>query len=876
MIEKLARKVAILFGRKRFRRDLDEEMAYHRAQAEQELVDGGMTPESARFAAMRQFGNATRLKEHSHEAVSFWFEHLWQDFRYAIRQLMRSPGFAAAVVGTLALGIGATTAIFTLVYATLLRSLPFPEADRIVRIHDVRLQGQSTGGLVGAARYYDLEARSKLFESTGFFIFDETTLIAGTQLPVSVRGTAINAGFWSIFGVQPMLGRTFNERDDQPNAPHVAVLSYKAWRQIFGGDPSVVGRQVTIEKISTMIVGVMPESFNVPNGIDLWRPAQFNPSQWNTYRGDGTRFLNMVARLKPGVTVAMAESDLKRIGAQLALEHPSTDGKWQFDTMSLRDDLYGQLRPALAALLIASGFLLLIACLNVANLLLTRATGRQREVALRRALGASAGRIRLQFLTESTVLALAGGCAGLALTWILVHAVASKLPGRLGAPGTVEMSWPVVWFAFAVSVASGIAFGLAPALRQKSGALMASLKQGERSLAGTAGGRVRNAFIAVQVGLSLVLLVGASLLAQSMWNLLKSPLGFAPDHVLTFRTVLPWNADAAAIRSFYGDVQRRIASLPGVDAVGQISALPTEDWHLRTTYDADWMPRSVHKDAVNVEVRAISGDYLPAIGTPLLAGRPLTGADASATATSVLVNRAFVREYGPNQNLIGRHLFSDDGPMEIVGVIGDVRGTAGSIAHETGPEMYFSADGQHPVTRRSFVVRTAVPPEQLIQAIREQVHGADPQQAISDVQTMDDRLDQSVAQPRVNMALMASFALIALLLACVGIYGVVAWSVAQRVQEIGVRMALGATRGQILRLFVRRTAWAALTGVAAGTCAALFLTRLLRSQLYGVAPDNPWIYSASILLLLFPLLIATVRPALRGASVNPVDALRAE
>ncbi|MGO9340769.1 MAG: ADOP family duplicated permease [Terracidiphilus sp.] len=870
------KKFRLLVTRKRFRSELDEEMAFHREQAEREFIAEGMSAEAARYAAMRQFGNSTRVKEKSHEVVGFRFELVWQDCRYAVRQMFRSPGFTAAVIGTLTLGIGATTAIFTLVYSTLLRSLPYSEADRIVRIHDVRLEGESTGGLVGASRFYDLASRNNSFESLGFFYFDDTTLIAGAQLPVSIRGAGTNAGFWNVYSVQPLLGRIYNERDDRPHAPAVAVLSYATWQQTFAGDPGVIGRQVTIEQRSTTIIGVMPKSFNVPNGIDLWRPAQFDASQWTTYRGDGSRFLNVVGRMRPGTSIASAQTDLQRIGEQLRSEHAGTDGVWQFQTISLREDLFGELRPALVILLTAAAFLLLIACFNVANLLLTRAATRQREVALRRALGASEGRIQLQFLTESTVTALAGGFAGLAFTFVLVRGVATKLPGRLGVPGTIVMNWPVVWFAFSLAVTAGLFFGLAPALQNRRAALNASLKQGERHLAGASGGRVRNAFIAVQVGLSLVLLVGASLLSESLWNLIKSPLGFIPDHVLTFRIVLPWNAAAATIRNFYGDVQRRIEALPGVTAAGQISALPTEDWHRRITYDADWMPRTAHRDAVNVEGRSISGDYLQAIGTQLLAGRTLTRADATAKVPPVLVNRAFVDLYARGLNVIGKQIVNDYGPMEIVGVVADVRGTTGSIAVAAGPEMYFSADGQYPDMRRSFIVRSVVPPEQLIQAIREQVHQVDPQQAIANVATMDDRLNLAVAQPRLNMALMAAFALIALLLACVGIYGVVAWSVVQRIQEIGVRMALGATRSQILLLFVRRAALATMIGLVAGTGMALMLTRLLRSQLYGVSPDNPWIYAASVLVLLFPVLFATVRPALHAASVNPVDALRSE
>ncbi|MGB6687592.1 MAG: ABC transporter permease [Terracidiphilus sp.] len=869
------KKLAVLLRRGRFRDELDEETAFHREQAEGDFISAGMKPEDARYAAARQFGNATRVHERTHETVGFAFEHVWQDCRYAARQLFRSPGFSASVMGTLMLGIGATTAIFTLVYATMMCSLPYPEADRTVRIHDVRLQGRSTGGLVSVPRFYDIQARATSFESVGFFFFEDATLIAGAEQPMSIRRAGTNAGFWRVYGARPLLGRGIDERDDRPNAPAVAVLSYRAWRQLFGGDPGVIGRQVTIEQKSTTIVGVMPREFNVPNGIDLWRAAQFNPGDWK-WRDEGTRFINVFARLKPGVPIGNAQSDLQRIGEQLKHEHADTDGMWQFGALSLRDDLYGDLRPALAVLTMASGFLLLIACINVSNLFLTRSTARQREMALRRALGASERRIQLQFLVESVLLSLAGGLAGLGLTYTLVRFVASRLPGRPGLPGAVAMNWPVVGLAFALAVGAGIVFGVAPAVRNRRRSLNASLKSGEPHLSGTDGGAVRSVLIAIQVGLSLVLLIAACLLTESLWNLVKSPLGFAPDHLLTFCINLPWSSDQSAIRSFFLNTQQRIESLPGVAAVGQIDALPTVDWHLRSNFDADWLPRVANHPAIGAEDRHIAGNYLAAMATPLLAGRAFTAQDQTLHTKSIIVNQELARQYLPGGDPIGRHLIVGNESFQIVGMIADVRGTAGSIAQAPGPEVYWPADADEGVVQRYFVVRSRVDPEVLIKSIQEQVHQVDSRQAISKVATMDDLLDKSVAQPRVNMALVAAFAVIALLLACVGIYGVVAWSVAQRVREIGVRMALGATRGQISVHFVRRAAKAAIVVAAAGTCAALLLTRLLRSQLYQVAPDNPLIYAASIFLLLLPVFVATLWPALHAASINPVDALRTE
>lgn len=875
---RFARRLEMFLRREKYRRELDEEMAFHREMVEREMVSDGVPEEEAGHAARRRFGNEVRLKEHSHEVVGFWFESVVQDFRFALRQFVKAPGFALAVMLTLALGIGATTATFTLVYSTMLKDLPYPDAGRIVRIMDVRVPGQSTGPLVGAPRFFDVRERSKSFESVGFFYFDFPTLIGGKDLPVAVHAVGANAGYWKVFSVQPLLGRTFDEQDDKPNVPDAIVLSYAAWQQRFGSDPSVIGRQVTLDQKAATIVGVLPQGFRGPGGSELWHPAHFDPATWGSYRGDGLRFINVFGRMKPGTTLKMAQDDLKRIGDQLQREHPATDGMWQFGVRALREDIFGELRPAIVVLFLASGFLLLVGCVNVANLLLSRATAREREVALRRALGASETRIRLQFFIESTLLALTGGGMGLAATFFLVHGVARKLPGRLGAPGTIAMQWPVAWFAFVISVGVGIAFGLAPALQSRQVELNTNLKRGESHLAGAVGSQVRNAFIAAQVGLSLVLLIGASLLAESFWKLMKSPLGFEPKHALTFSIKLPWNSKEQDVRNFYANVQQRIASLPGVIAAGQITALPVTDWHVRQNFDAEWLPRTPHEDTVNAATRSISGDYLKAMETPLLAGRMLTEEDITAKTLHVLVNQQFVRQYSPDGLPVGRHLLSNDfldvKSAEIVGVIGNVRGTGGSIAEKTGPEVYFPADGHS--TYRSFVVRSYVPPGQLIKSIREQVHEVDPQQAVSNVRTMDDLLDEAVAQPRLNMVLISGFSVIALVLACVGIYGVVAYSVAQRRQEIGVRMALGATRAQISLLFVKRVMGAALAGMGVGICAALVLMRLLRSQLYGVAENDPVVYVGAVMLLVIPVVLATLRPARRAASVNPVEALRAE
>lgn len=874
-VRRIAARVRNFAGGRRGDVRLREEIEAHLAMQEEENLRAGMSLEEAHRQARLKFGSAEAVREQYHEEEGLpLLDCLLQDARFARRQMRRSPGFTTVVLVTLALGIGATTAIFTLVYSTLLRKLPYPEGDRIVAIRDTRIAGRSTGGLMTGPRFFDIQARSRSFQSLAFFYFDESTLIAGKELPISVKAAGANAGIWDVFRTAPMLGRTFNASDDMPRAPQTVVLSYPAWQKIFGGDRGVIGQQITLGGHAATIIGVMPPDFSAPGGVDLLHPAQFVPGNWGGYRGEGLRFINVFGRLRRGVTLEQARSDLERVGEQLRREYPQSDGRWQFTMEELREAWYGNLRPALLALLVASALLLLIACINVANLLLSRASSRHREVALRRALGASSARVLLQFLTESLMLAIAGGGVGIATAYALVKGFSSRLPGMLGRPDTVHMDWAVVGIAVAASLATGIAFGLAPALESRRVQLQAALKQSEARLGGSAGHSLRGTLIGVQVGLSLVLLVGASLLAESLWNLMKQPLGFQPEHVLTFSVVLPWNTKPDETRNFYDNVQQRIDSLPGVVAAGQMNAPPTKDWHLRDNFDADWLPRIAGQPAINAEYRNMAGNLLAALGTPLLAGRAFTAEDQRAKLPPVLVSESLVREWMPKGNVVGHHLLISGEAHEIVGVVADVRGTSGSITAQPGPVVYWpAADGE---THRDFLVRSRVPPEQLVDAIRRQVYQVDPRQSIGNIATMDQLLGEATAEPRLNVAVVAAFAGIALLLACIGIYGVVAYFAAQRRQEIGVRMALGATRGQIARLFVVRAMAPAAAGLLAGTGLALAASRLLRSQLYGVQADDPRLYELAVLTLLIPVLLAAMGPALRAARMDPMEALRTE
>jgi len=855
---------------------LREELEDYVAREAEANIQAGMSEEEARRQARMKLGGAEAIREqyHAEEGLPL-LECLAQDTRFSLRQMRRSPGFTLVVVLTMALGIAATTTMFTVVYSTLLKRLPYPQAGKILAIHDTRIAGRSAGGLMTGPRFYDIEARNQSFSSLTCIYFDESTLIAGKKLPIYVNAAAANAGFWDVFDTAPMLGRVFNAKDDVPHAPQTVVLSYSGWQRLFGGDPNVIGEQVTLYQRTATIVGVMPRDFSAPGDVDFWHPAHFVPNEWGNERGDELRGYLVFGRLRPGVTPAQAQGDLDRIGEQLRREYPSSDGPWRFTSQTLREDLYGHVQPALIALLIASALLLLIACINVANLLLSRATARRREVALRRALGASGRRVAFQLLVESGLLALAGGGMGILLAFALTRAAATGLPGILGRPGTIHMNGIVIGIALLISLATGIVFGVAPVLETRKVQLHSALREGEARLGGSSGNWLRSVLVGVQVGLSLVLLVGASLLAESLWNLTKLPLGFEPEHLLTFRLVLPWNTKPEVARNFYNDVQQRIENLHGVEAAGQINSPPMMDFHLRVSYAADWLPQVANQAAISADSRSIAGNLLGAMGTPLLAGRAFSAEDQVSTLPPVLVNEALVREFLPKGNPIGHHLLRDGQAHEIVGVVADVRGESGAIAAEPGPAVYSpaNADGSW---HRYFLVRTNVPLEQVAKSIREQVYQADPRQSVGRIETMDQLLSDAVAQPRLNAAVVASFAGIALLLACVGIYGVVSYFAAQRTQEIGVRMALGATRGDITRLFVRRAMVPAAIGLATGTVVSLAANRLLRSQLYGVQPDDLRLYLASLLVLLAPLLVATLRPAIRAGKTEPMEALRTE
>jgi len=808
------------------------------------------------------------------EGTGAVMNNLWQDLRYAVRVLGKSPGFTAVAVLTLALGIGANTAIFSVVNAVLLRSLPYPRPQRIVQLQDFNPKRASNPSLIGVPRLQDVFSENHVFNAVAYHFFDNATLTLPGKLPERVVASCVSGGFWDAMSVQPLLGRTFDASGDTPNSPDYAVLSYGLWQRLFGGDRSIIGQAITLDGKASTVLGVMPPSFNYPSGTEMWRTTHF-PLWQITSRNDGSRFMGAIARLKPDISQQSAQNELDLIASRLSRQHPQTDADWLFRMTTLRDVLVGNVRTALLVLMFAVAIVMLIACANVTNLLLSRAASRQREVAIRQALGASRGRLVAQFLTEAVLLSLMGGGMGVAAVGPFLHVLVSRLPVGTLPPDAIRIDLGVLGFTFGICVLTGVFLGLAPALSLVRRDVQSTLKEAEGRAFTRGSHRFRGFMIATEVGLSLVLLVGAGLLMETFWNLEQVNLGFNPDHVLTFEISLPWGTNATVLHNFYSDLVQRVSAIRGVRAAGTVTRLPLETFHLpRAFWTAD---RSQIAIAGNIlaETRSVSGDYFQAMGIPLMAGRFFTAHDEQTNAPgTILISTLFADQYFPNENPVGKRLQFDGGSGEIIGVVGTVRGEGANLQTASTPQAYWPDMGGFP--NNQFAVRTSVPPETLINVIREQVREVDPNRAIHSVATMESNVDDAVAQPRLDMFLLASFAGLALILAVVGLYGVIAYLVAERTREIGIRMALGAQRSQILQLFVGQGMRWAFLGASAGLVVALVLVRFMRSLLFGVAPYDMRIFAGVASFLILIVLLACYIPARRAAKVDPMVALRYE
>ena len=803
---------------------------------------------------------------------------LWQDARYGARMLAKRKGFTLVAVSALALGIGANTAIFSVVNAVLLRPLPFAESDRLTKVYVTDPRRNIAKYPTSYLNFSDWRAQNGSFEALAAHASTGASVRVG-EAPESVEGVYVSADLFRVLKASPALGRTFLPAEESPGS-RVVVVSHEMWRKRFHSDPGIVNRQVLFDGEPTTVVGVMPAGFRFPVevvGPEYWQPL--NPqSEANLERGQN--YLSVVGRLKPGVTLAQAQGEMATIAARLEQQHAEKNAGRGISLVALHEDIVGGVRPALFLLLGAVGFVLLIACANVANLTLARAASRSREIAVRSALGASRWRVARQLLTESLLLSLAGGGLGLLLAVWGVEALAAAIPADIPRAPEVGIDPAVLAFTLGVSVLTGVVFGLAPALRASKSDFNEALKEGSRgSTEGFRGNRLRGLLVVSEVALSLVLLVGAGLLIRSFFELRAVRPGFEPQNLLTAGIGLPPNKykDEASQAAFFKQVLERVAQLPGVKSVGGVEPLPMSGNNWATTVTLDGVPPPPPGQRQRTQTRVVSPGYHRAMGIPLVRGRLLTEQDTAQSPKVVVVSESFARQVFPGEEAVGRRVtptLAPDFTAEIVGVVGDVKHRA--LDETPAPELYASYQ-QAPQPFLALVVRAEpAVTAGLTNSIREAVLQVDANQPLYNVKTMEELLSDSVASRRFNMTLLAVFAAIALALASVGVFGVLSYSVTRRTHEIGIRVALGARRGDVLRLVVGQGMALVGAGIALGLASALALTRLIAGLLYGVSASDPVIYAGVALLLAAVALLACYLPARRATKVDPMVALRYE
>jgi putative ABC transport system permease protein len=861
-----------LFRRDRVDRELDEELRFHVERLTDEHMARGLPPADARTAALRAMHGIEQRKEECRDTRRVRVIHdTLQDLRYAARTLVSSRGFTTAAVATLALGIGASVAVFTVVNGVLLRPMPFPQPDRLFLIsHTVRGPLTSRPGL-SDRDYLAFRASDRMFEHVAAFT-SRTVSLTEAGDPAVIPAASVTAEFFAALGVPPALGRSFLADDDD----RLVMLSDTLWRSRFGADPAIVGRRITLDGVRRRVVGVMPAGFRFPADADAWMPQtiRFDPHM--------TMLFPVLGRLKPGVTVAEARAAFDAFTRQLHSERDGGGETWTTGLLPLKELIVGGIRRPLEIFAGAVVFVLLIACANVANLLLARATGRHREMAVRAALGAGRGRLIRQLLTESALVSLIGGACGVVLAIWGVPALLALAPeGRIPRVEMIRLDGSVLAFALGVSLTTGILFGLAPALRITRCRLCGSLLPGGRtSFAGQE--RLRGALVVVEIALALVLLAGAGLMLKSFLRLSSVDPGFRPDNVVTLTVDLPDRpySGAQKLQAFHTAMLDRLSGLPGVTAAGAVNWRPLGQAVIRSDFQVEGGP-AVPGDFTPDKL-AVSPGYFRAMGIRLLRGRDFTGRDNSASAGVAIVSRTVVRMLSPSEEAIGRRITFQDHPtpadwMTIVGVVDDVKQFALTEAsHPAIYRPYLQVRQPFFLGHMTFAVRTESDPLRLVPAIRGALGDVDRNQPAQSIAAMNDVMAAATAEPRFQARLLGVFALLALVLALVGTYGVLACSVAQRTHEIGVRMALGARGSSVLWMIVRRTLALAGAGVAIGMLGALLAVRVLAGFLFEIKPTDPGTFAGVALTILGAALAAGVIPARRATQVDPLVALRHE
>ncbi|HLL74582.1 MAG TPA: ABC transporter permease [Pyrinomonadaceae bacterium] len=880
--------------------EIVEELAQHLDDRYEELLRGGATEEEARRAALVELAESDLLAEELRRVEraveqnpvvpgatkrrTNVFADFWQDARYAVRVLLKNPGFTAVAVVALALGIGANSAIFSVVNTVLLRPLPYKDPERLVTVWEENAKAGFPRDTPAVANYIDWRDQNQVFEGMAA-IADQSFNLTGVGEPERLTGRLVSASLFPLLGVEPQLGRAFLPQEDAPGANKVVVIGHGLWQRRFGGDPKIVGRQINLNGENHEVVGVMPAHFQFPDPKDeVWAPIAFTQQQ---AANRGSHYLQVVARMKPNVSVGQAQAEMTAIAARLRQQYPEQNADLGATVVPLQEHLVGDIRPALLVLLGAVGFVLLVACANVANLLLARAAVRQKEIAVRIALGASRLRLVRQFLTESVLLAALGGAVGLLLAVWGVGLLKTFIPENISQVRSIALDARVLGFTLLVSLLTGLVFGLAPALQASKFNLNETLKEGGRDSAqGSRGNRVRAALVVAEVAVSLVLLIGAGLLMNSFMRLRSVDPGFSADNLLTMSVVLPRNKypDSQRRAAFYDEMVSRVEALPGVKSAAVTNWIPLVRQGDSTGFSIEGRPDPAPGEGRRnvVVTRAVHPHYFRAMGIQLLQGRALDERDRADAPNVAVISETMARRHFPGEDPLGKRITPGDATstnpddwVTIVGVARDVRQV--ELAAEPKPQMYVPyAQGWSIFAPRYLLVSTSVEPMSLASAVRGAVWSIDRDQPVSDVRTMEEVLSASLARQRFSTLLLGVFGSVALLLAAVGIYGVMSYSVAQRTHEIGVRMALGAQRGDVLKLAVGQGLKLILVGVGIGLVAAFALTRVMESLLFGISATDPLTFVAIPVVLVFAGLLASFVPARRATKVDPMIALRYE
>ncbi|HXN53342.1 MAG TPA: ABC transporter permease [Candidatus Acidoferrum sp.] len=845
-----------------------------------ENIARGMSAEEARYAARRKLGNPTMIREEIYRMNTIGaLETVWQDAKYAARVLRKSPAFTVFAVAVLALGIAANTAIFSIADTVLLRPLPYRDARRLVMVWEDASSYGFPENTPAPGNFSDWKARNHVFEDTAALLF-HTLNLTGDGTPEQLNGTAVSSNLFSVLGVSPALGRDFRSEDNLPGSARVTILSHGLWARRFGANLGVIGQEIRLEDTKYTVIGVMPEGFLFPDrSTELWVPWQLTKEKLADH---GSHFLNVIARLKPGVSLQTANAELATIARQIEQEHPDDNAKVGAFAVPLREHVAGDIRPAILMLFGAVCFVLLIACANIANLLLARASGKRRELAMRLTLGASRLRIIGQMLTESLLLAMIAGSIGLALSVGATQFLASLIPAGIAPLAGSLLDGRVFLFTAGVSILTGILFGVIPAMRVSSLNLATSLKDGGgRNGIGSGGQRLRDVLVVSEVALAIVLLAGAALMIRSFENLVHLDPGFRADHVLVLRTPMQMQKyDTQARRAaFYDQVLEKVEHLPGVVAVGYTTWIPLTNEGGASGITIEGHPEPAPGQMPIPNARVVSHNYMSALRMKLIEGRLFDERDGSGTQLVALINQTMARSLWPGENPVGKRFkkgaFRENVPwITIVGIVGDV--------HQAGPasparaEMYLPYQQQEFFAPDYLAVRTSGEPLLLAESVRQQIWSVDKQQPVAEVMPLERLVGENLAPRRMQASLLGGFAGLALLLASIGIYAVLSFVVTQRTQEIGVRVALGAHSRDVLRMILSHGLKLFAIGAVLGLVAALALSRTMGHLLYGISASDPFSFLTVTFVLGVVTLLACYIPARRAMRVDPLVALRYE